>query len=158
MMTDALTFLDGASYWGWWILGIVLVVFEVAAPGAIFLWMGIASGVVGFIVFIAPDMAWEHQLLIFSVLSVVSILVARRYLKSRPIETDQPSLNRRGLQYIDRVFTLSEPIIDGRGRLRVDDTLWKIEGDDLEEGEKIIVTAVNGVVLTVEAYQAKSRS
>ena len=146
MMTDALTFLDGASYWGWWILGIVLVVFEVAAPGAIFLWMGIASGVVGFIVFIAPDM------------SVVSILVARRYLKSRPIETDQPSLNRRGLQYIDRVFTLAEPIIDGRGRLRVDDTLWKIEGDDLEEGEKIIVTAVNGVVLTVEAYQAKSGS
>lgn len=157
-MTDVLTFFEGASYWGWWILGIVLVVLEVLAPGAVFLWMGIAAGVVGLIVFIAPDLAWEHQLLIFAVLSVASILIARRYLKSRPIETDQPSLNRRGSQYIGRVFTLAEPIVDGRGRLHVDDTMWKIEGSDMNQGAKIVVTAVDGVVLVVEAHQANGQS
>lgn len=157
-MTAALTFLDTASYWGWWIFGIVLIVLEIAAPGAVFLWMGVASGVVGIIVYIVPDLAWEHQFLIFAVLSVASIVAARRYLKSRPIETDHPSLNRRGLQYIDRIFTLTEAIVDGRGRLRVDDTLWKIEGTDLKQGEKIIVTAVKDLVLIVEKYQDSDRS
>lgn len=152
-MVELLTWLEGASHWGWWVFGILLIVLEVAAPGAVFMWMGIAAGIVGVAVLFAPGLAWEYQFLIFALLSVASILVARRYLKARPIETDQPSLNRRGSQYIGRVFTLNEPIVDGRGRLHVDDTMWKIEGADRAEGEKVTVTAVNGVVLKVEARQ-----
>lgn len=155
-MEEVLAWLEGASHWGWWIFGIVLIVLEVAAPGAVFMWMGIAAGVVGFAVFFVPDLNWEYQFLTFAVLSVVSILVARRYLKARPIETDQPSLNRRGSQYIGRVFTLAEPIVDGRGRLHVDDTMWKIEGPDLAEGEKVTVASVEGVILRVEAQQTTS--
>lgn len=152
-MEELLAWLEGANHWGWWIFGILLIVLEVAAPGAVFLWMGIAAGVVGAAVFFAPGLSWESQFLIFAVLSVVSVLVARRYLKSRPIETDQPSLNRRGSQYIGRVFTLAEPIVDGRGKLHVDDTMWKIEGPDLAQGEKVTVTTVEGVILRVEAQQ-----
>ena len=152
-MEEALAWLEGANHWGWWIFGIVLFVFEVTAPGAVFMWMGIAAGVVGFAVFFVPDLIWEYQFLIFAVLSVVSILIARHYLKTRPIKTDQPSLNRRGSQYIGRVFTLMEPIVDGRGRLHVDDTMWKIEGPDLAEGRKVTVKAVDGVILCVEPQQ-----
>ena len=152
-MEEVLAWLEGASHWGWWIFGIVLIVLEVAAPGAVFMWMGIAAGVVGFAVFFVPDLNWEYQFLTFAVLSVVSILIARRYLRARPIETDQPSLNRRGSQYIGRVFTLAEPIVHGRGRLHVDDTMWKIEGPDLAEGEKVTVASVEGVILRVEAQQ-----
>ena len=150
-MAELLAWLEGANHWGWWIFGIVLIVLEVAAPGAVFMWMGIAAGIVGIAVFFVPDLNWEYQFLIFALLSVVSILVARRYLKARPIETDQPSLNRRGSQYIGRVFTLTEPIVDGRGKLHVDDTMWKIEGPDMAEGEKVTVTTIDGVVLRVEA-------
>ncbi len=152
-MAELLAWLEGANHWGWWIFGIVLIVLEVAAPGAVFMWMGIAAGVVGLVVFFAPGLAWEYQFLVFALLSVVSILVARRYLRARPIETDQPSLNRRGSQYIGRVFTLTEPIVDGRGRLHVDDTMWKIEGPDLAIGEKVTVASIDGVVLKVEANQ-----
>ena len=102
-------FLEAASYWEWWILGAALVVLEVFAPGVIFLWMGIAAGVVGLIVLAAPAMEWEIQVLIFAALSVVSVFVARRYLKRKPIETDHPNLNRRGQDLIGRVFTLDEP-------------------------------------------------
>ena len=152
-MEEALAWLEGANHWGWWIFGIVLFVFEVTAPGAVFMWMGIAAGVVGFAVFFVPDLIWEYQFLIFAVLSVSSILIARHYLKARPIKTDQPSLNRRGSQYIGRVFTLMEPIVDGRGRLHVDDTMWKIEGPDLAEGRKVTVKAVDGGILCVEPQQ-----
>lgn len=157
-MADVLAWLEGANHWGWWIFGILLIVLEVAAPGAVFMWMGIAAGIVGIAVFFAPGLAWEYQFLIFALLSVVSILVARRYLKARPIETDQPSLNRRGSQYIGRVFTLTEPIVDGRGKLHVDDTMWKIEGPDMAEGEKVTVTTIDGVVLRVEANDTPAKS
>ena len=138
------------TYWTWWIAGIVLVILEVFAPGAVFLWMGVAAGVVGVILLVAPSMGWEVQLLIFAVLAVSAIAVFRFYLKKHPIETDRPQLNRRGTQYIGRLFTLAEPVVDGRGRLHVDDTMWKIEGDDVPAGTQVRVTGVDGVVLKVE--------
>ena len=67
-----------------------------------------------------------------------------------PTETDQPRLNRRGEQYIGRTFTLDEPIVNGLGKIRVDDSTWKIEGGDCAAGTRITVVGVDGVVLKVE--------
>ncbi|MEQ9639209.1 MAG: NfeD family protein [Alphaproteobacteria bacterium] len=142
------------THWTWWIAGIVLVILEVFAPGAVFLWLGVAAGVVGVVLLIWPSLGWEFQFLIFAVLSVAAIAVFRFWLRKNPIETDRPQLNRRGSQYIGRVFTLAEPIRDGRGRLHVDDTMWKIEGNDVAAGTQIRVTGVDGVVLKVEPAAA----
>ena len=151
-MAEFLTWLENARHWGWGIFGVLLVVLEIFAPGAIFLWMGAAAFIVGVGVFVWPDIEWRYQLLLFSALSVISVFVARRYFRSNPIATDRPTLNRRGTQYIDRIFTLASPIEDGRGNLHVDDTMWKIEGPELDAGVKVRVTGVNGVMLTVEPY------
>ena len=59
------------------ILAAALIIFEVFAPGAFFLWLGIAAAVVGVLVLVSPGMGWEFQVLIFSVLSVISIIVWR---------------------------------------------------------------------------------
>lgn len=148
-MEEFLTFVERNSHWSWWIAGIGFVVLEAFVPGAVFLWMGVAAGIVGFVVFFAPDMGWQYQFLIFAVLSIASILVARRYLRNRPIVTDRPGLNRRGSQYVGRVFTLAEPIVNGRGRLHVDDTMWKIEGPDVPTGSRVRVSGEDGVILQV---------
>ena len=58
-------------------------------------------------------------------------------------------LNRRADGYIGRIFTLERPIIDGRGRLRVDDTTWLVEGPDLPAGTRVQVTSVNNTLLRV---------
>jgi len=79
------------------------------------------------------------------------VLVGRAWLRRRPIETDHPTLNRRGEQYVGRRFTLDEPIVNGVGKLRVDDTTWKIMGDDLPAGSQVTVTGVDGTVLVVSA-------
>jgi len=143
-------FLEAAGYWEWWILGAALVVLEVFAPGVIFLWMGIAAGVVGLIVLAAPAMEWEIQVLIFAALSVASVFVARRYLKRKPIETDHPNLNRRGQDLIGRVFTLDEPIVNGQARLKVGDSQWQITGPDLASGASVKVAGLDGTKLRVE--------
>ena len=144
-------FLEQAEFWHWWIAAIVFVVIETFAPGAIFLWMGVAAGIVGLILLIFADLGWEYQFLIFALFTVVTAVGWRAYLRRHPTESDRPTLNRRGEQYVGRTFTLEDAIVNGQGKITVDDSTWKVEGDDLPAGTKIQVTGVEGTVLKVEA-------
>lgn len=138
------------DHWSWWILAVALLVLEAFAPGTFFMWMGIAAGVVGLLVLLMPGMGWEYQIVIFAAISVASILIWRQYFRRHPVPTDQPALNRRGEQYIGRTFTLGEPIVNGQGKIHVDDTTWKIRGEDCAAGSHIRVSGVDGVLLKVE--------
>jgi len=142
--------MEAITYWHWWILAVALLVLEVFAPGAFFLWMGVGAGIVGVILLLAPDMGWEYQIMVFSIFSVVSIARWRLFIRTHPTETDKPTLNRRGEQYVGRVFTLSEPIVNGIGKIRVDDSTWKVMGDDCDAGTKVKVVNIEGTVLRIE--------
>lgn len=139
------------SYWHWFIGALLFFILEILLPATVMLWMGIAAVVVGFILVVIPNITWEIQLLIFSVLSVASIFISRIYLNKHPIKTDNPTLNRRDEQYVGRRFTLEAPIVDGIGKIRIGDTFWRIEGDDMAAGTRVIVTGTTGVSLVVVA-------
>lgn len=139
-----------ADYWLWLVVAVVLVVIEILAPVAYFLWLGIAAAVVGVVVWLFPTLAVLHQLLLFAVLAIVAVTLVKVYFRRHRIATDQPGLNRRGMQYVGRVFTLETPIVNGIGKLRVDDTTWKIEGADLPAGSHVKVVGVDGTILRVE--------
>ena len=147
-----MAWLEELVYWHWWVAGIGLAILEAFVPGAIFIWFGTAAVVVGVVLFLIPVLPWEAQTVLFTVLSVASIFVWRRYRQAHPEEIAYPSLNRRGEQYLQRVFTLAEPIVDGQGKVRVDDSTWKIRGQDMPSGSKVQVVAIDGTVLMVEAY------
>lgn len=138
------------EFWNWWVAAIVLIVVEVFAPGTVALWMAVSAAVVGLLLLAIPDLTWQIQFLVFAVLSVATVVAWRAYQLRHPTVTDQPALNRRGEQYVSRVFTLSEAIVNGTGKIHVDDTMWKVDGADLPEGTKVRVTGVAGTVLTVE--------
>ncbi len=142
--------LSTVDYWHWLALGVVLVILEVLSPGAFFLWLAISAGIVGVLLMVNPGMAWEYQILAFALFSVVSIAVWRMYLKRNPIETDQPTLNRRGEQYVGRLFSLEQAVVNGHGKIRVDDSTWKIEGPDCDSGTRVRIIGVAGVVLKFE--------
>jgi len=145
--------LEQLVYWHWWILGVGLVILEIFAPGAIFMWMGIAAGIVGLILLLIPDMSWQFQFVIFSILSVASIVAWHYFLKKNPIKTDQPNLNKRGHQYIGRTFTLEEAMVNNIGKIKVDDSTWKVEGENCAAGAQVKVVDVDGVVLKIELIQ-----
>lgn len=138
------------DYWHWWILALALVILETVLPGTFFLWMGISALVLGLLTWLIPTMGWEMQLMLFAVLSLVSIAGWRLWQRRHPDESDQPTLNRRGEQYIGRVFVLETPIENGFGKVRVGDGLWRVKGDDAPAGCRVRVTDVDGVVLVVE--------
>jgi inner membrane protein len=138
------------EFWHWWILGLGLVIVEVIAPGFFLLWVGIAAGLTGLLALVIPTTPWELQFLVFGVLSVASVVAARFYFRRYPIETEDTTLNRRGTQYVGRVFSLEEAIVNGRGRIRVDDSVWRADGPDLPAGTRVKVTGITGTVFQVE--------
>lgn len=138
------------TYWHWLGLGIILLILEILVSGGGFLlWIGLAAIVTAIIDWFFPTLFWGAQLLIFAVAGIVCLVGWWSYLQRNPISTDRPKLNRRGEQYIGRVFTLEAPIINSRGTIRVDDSAWRVEGEDMPVGTKVKVTDVDGVILKV---------
>jgi membrane protein implicated in regulation of membrane protease activity len=48
---------------------------------------------------------------------------------------------------------LQVPIVDGQGKVKVDDSTWKIEGEDCPAGTKVKIVSLNNVVFKVEIVQ-----
>ncbi|MDR6816997.1 membrane protein implicated in regulation of membrane protease activity [Neorhizobium sp. 2083] len=140
--------------WSWWILGVILLAAELAAPGVFLIWIGAAAIVVGALslaLWNAAFWGWQVQLLLFAVLSGAFALAGRRFYSSRNQASDEPNLNRRGESLVGRTATLHEPIAEGRGRIRLDDTWWSVMGPDLPAGTQVKVVAASGRDLKVEA-------
>lgn len=146
-------YLQALEYWHWLVFAVALIVLEALAPGAIFMWMGVAAALVGVLMLVFP-LTWEWQLVIFAVVSVASIVLWRRYQKAHPSVSASPLLNMRTRRYVGKVVTISSAIENGRGAARVGDTIWNVEGPDLPEGARARVVDAHGAVLVVEAANA----
>lgn len=138
------------EFWHWLAIGAALAALEIVAPGTFLLWLGAAAGVVGLVTLAWPSIGWELQLLVFAVCAVVLIAVSVKYLRGSSAETDKPDLNERGRQLVGRRLTLDDPIVNGKGRVRLGDTMWQVAGPDYMRGTNVKVVAVNGTVLEVE--------
>lgn len=136
--------------WNWLLLALALFALEAIVPGVHFIWFGVAAVLVG-LLGLATGFAWQWQLVAFAVLSVATVFVARRYARSDNAPSDIPDLNVRGHQYVGRVVTVAEPIRDGRGKVRIGDTLWQAEGPDAAAGARVKVTGVRDTILLVVA-------
>jgi inner membrane protein len=141
--------------WGaatWAAVALLLMAAEALAPGAFMLWMGFAAAVVFLGVLLFPGMPLLAQIAAFVVLSFVSIQIYRKWIRApgRERQSEQPNLNRRAVQYVGRVLPLEQPIVAGRGRVKIGDAFWVVEGPDLDVGTPVRVVATDGVSLRVE--------
>ena len=147
-MQSVVEFFLGLGAWNWFILAVVMLLLETAIPGVHFMWFGMAAVVLGVLTLLIP-MPIAIQLVLFALVALLMILVARRYWSPESIKTDAPDLNERGHQYIGRTVTVADPITRGRGKVRVGDTVWNAEGPDTPAGAQVKVTGVKGTVLVV---------
>jgi len=138
------------EYWHWLLAAVVFITLEIFSPGVFFLWMGISAAIIGSVTWLQPDLIWEWQFVIFAILTIFSAVFGQKILYKNQAVTDQPNLNRRSEQYVGRIFTLDEPIVNGVGKVKVDDSTWKIEGPACEAGSQVKVVGADGVILKVE--------
>ncbi|MFD1790709.1 NfeD family protein [Ochrobactrum teleogrylli] len=139
--------------WSWLVFGLALLILEILAPGIFFIWFGLAALVTGGVAFLLSPttiFGWQAQAVVFLVLAVAFALAGRRFFGSKSENLDEPLLNRRGEQLVGQRTTLTEPINNGRGRIRINDTTWRVKGPDLPAGTEVRVVAFDAVTLEIE--------
>ena len=133
--------------WTWWVIAGILLLVELILTGVFFMWLALAAALVALIdLFI--DLRWQVEIAIFAIFAVLLVLVVRPRLKLPHVEI--PNLNQRMFDYVGRSYVLHEAIVNGSGKIRIDDTLWVVTGADREKGEWIKVNGVEGTRLLVE--------
>lgn len=143
-----LQFASDLGPWAWLIGGLILLALELAMPGSFLMWLGLAALVVGGASFII-DLSWQAAWIGFGVLSIVLLVLGRRFFASERTATDRPHLNERGQALVGRQLTLTEPIVDGEGRVRIGDTQWRVRGPNLAAGTRIEISQADSATLIV---------
>ncbi len=138
----------------WWAVALLLIVGEILAPGVFMLWLGIAAAAMGVILLLTgAGMSYLWQAVIFGVLAFVSVGVYWRFLRGKGRVSDQPLLNKRGLQLIGLTVPLLEPIVDGLGKVQIGDARWTVRGTDAPVGTRVVVESVDGMTLNVRVAE-----
>lgn len=140
--------------WTWITLGIALLGLELAVPGVVFMWLGLAAIGVGAIGFF-HDLSWQVELALFAALALMFIVAGRRFFARQGDETnDTPGLNERGARHVGKTLVLDEPTVNGAGRVKIGDTFWRVQGPDMPAGAKVSVVEARGATLLVEPLTA----
>jgi membrane protein implicated in regulation of membrane protease activity len=143
-----LALLEMLGIWAWFIAGVVLMIAEVFAPGAFLLWLGLAAFLVGILSFVV-DWSWQAQFVAFAVFAVAAVPLYRRIGRQSDDTSDQTFLNRRTEALVGRAFALETPIVNGVGTVRIDDTVWRVQGPDSPGGSRVKIVKADGATLTV---------
>jgi inner membrane protein len=137
-------------FWYWWALAAVLMICEMMLPGVVFMFLAIGAAAAGLLLLIASDLSLEMQLVVFAIISVASAVGLRPLLRGMQKRSDDPNLNARGDSLIGKIVVLDQPILGGRGRVKLGDGSWTVTGPDMVAGSKVRVVAVDGTELRVE--------
>ena len=141
-------FFDGLTHWHWF--GLAGAVFSARAImpfgmaytlGRGVLALGLAAAIVGLAFYAAPGMTGLQQLGLAAVASMASAY-GLNWWAARGF--------RRAMHHLGQVFTLTEAIVAGQGRLQIAGESWPIRGDDLPAGAKIKVANITEMVQVAE--------
>ena len=144
-------FLQNLAYWHWLIAAFVFFGVEILIPGSFFfLSTSLAALITGIASALWPLMDWSLQLIFFAAFSMICLFVFRKVLHAKEKEPNKDDLNQREAALIGQVYTLIEPIENGRGRVKIGDTSWSVEGPDLPKGSKVRVLSAKGSILEVD--------
>ncbi len=136
----------------WGTLALILAAAEIFVPGVFLIFLAVAAALTAVVDLLVP-MSGPFQLLVFSVFSALSVSGGRLWYLARPANSSDPMLNDKAARLIGRPVTVSEAIVQGEGRVRVDDSSWPATGPDAPVGTRLTVVEVEGATLVV-AYPA----
>ncbi|KAA9000019.1 NfeD family protein [Affinibrenneria salicis] len=141
--------LTGHAHWLWLTLAGLLLAAEMLGAGGYLLWSGVSALITGLLVWLLP-FSWPWQGALFAVLTIATAVLWWYWLRQRTRAAPPSTLNQRGQQLIGRHATLSEPLRDGIGHIRIGDGSWRVQCDqDLPAGSAVEVVAVEGITLRI---------
>jgi inner membrane protein len=136
----------------WWILAGVLLLAEMAQPGFFMIWLAVAAGLTGIVASLF-HLGWTGEALTFAALAIACVAATWKFVsKSWAVKSDQPHLNQRQNAMVGKTFIVEQAIINGQGKIKFEDRLWDVDGEDVSAGSRVKVIAVDGMRLQVERY------
>ncbi|WP_116186582.1 NfeD family protein [Pectobacterium aquaticum] len=137
------------AHWFWLSLGGLLLAAEMLGASGYLLWSGLSAVLVGLLTWIMP-LGWPLQGTIFAILTIATALLWWYWLRKRTLSRPQSMLNQRGQQLVGLRATLTDPVINGFGRVNIGDSSWRVKSEqDLPVGTQVEVVAVDGITLHV---------
>ncbi len=146
------------AWWHWLVIGLVLIGLEMAASGGFYvIFFGVAALAIGGLhMFGIAGPAW-FQFLLFSVLSVASLLVFRRPIL-RWLEVDKAGTDVDSLVG-ETAIPLEAIAVGAVGRAELRGTVWSARNTDaapLAQGQRCTVAAVDRLMIFIKAEGARS--
>ena len=139
-------FLHHLNHWHWLCFSGFLFVLELLSGTTFCLWLGCAGAICACCTYWF-DLSYNTQMIIFGVLSVVSLVLTWQ-MKGKP--KNEIDVSGKGHNLIDNEYTLKEEMLFG-GKIRIDGTLWSYDCPTLlKKGERFKITGLNGNQLLVE--------
>lgn len=141
---------DTLNGWHWLAFGIALLLLDVLGVGGIL--VGAGSGAIALALILAfVDIAWQWQLVLFGVFSLVGTSIFWKFFRVKPVENATSKLNNRRAQLIGARASLLQAIENGRGRVQIQDALWTVSSDvDLPQGTLVEVVGYDDNALHVK--------
>lgn len=129
----------------WLLVALVLAISEVLAPGTFLIFLGLGAVAAGLVTLVTADV--RLQVLVFVAASGLALLFGRALYRRILIRRDNAREIGRGPVHEHGIVV--DPIIAGRGKVKVRDTVWLAAGPDLPQGTAIIVLRREGTLLHV---------
>jgi len=133
----------------WLVLGLILLIAEMASGTTYLLWPAVAAFAVALLAWLVP-MGWAVELIVFAVLIIVLTYFGHPIVKRWRNEGAASGLNERSTTLIG-VRGVVQNFANGVGSVKVQDTVWRAVSDEaLDAGQAVEVAAVDGVTLKVK--------
>jgi membrane protein implicated in regulation of membrane protease activity len=134
----------------WFLVGLGLLLLELAIPGLVILFFGAGAWVTA-LVCVITDINLNWQILIFLVASLLGLVLLRKYLKKRFFGRTDKEIDDQLEEFIGRKALAIDDFKDGAGKVEFKGTRWTAHSDDpVAKGDWVIIRSKDSLTFNVE--------
>lgn len=141
------------EWWHWAVLGIGLIIAELAVPAFFIVWFGLGALLVSVVVLVAPSLGLTAQLLTWTVASVAMVVIWFRIFKPGMHKTRIGMSDSNIVGEVGMLIRDVEPFQKGQVRFQkplVGSEVWDCIADEpIKSGERVKVLGIEGSFLKV---------
>jgi membrane protein implicated in regulation of membrane protease activity len=138
--------------WIWLYIGAFLMLAELVSPGFVIFFFGLGAATVAGAKWIVPGLSLSWQLALFSLLSVLYLVLLRKWVKT-VFMGDSAETQKIASEYVGRIGKVVESIRpDVPGRILLGDAEWSaVATVAIESGATVKVVAQDNLTFSVES-------
>ena len=134
----------------WFLVGLGLLLLELALPGLVILFFGAGAWVTA-IVCAITDISLNWQIFIFLIASLLGLVLLRRYLRKRFFSKTDKVIEDQLEEFIGKKAMAVDDFKDGSGKVEFKGTRWSARCDaPVKKGEWVTIQSKESLILTVK--------